>query len=438
MEDAPRNTSHDEDILPRPDTDQQENDTYMSLWRRFGLKRLDSGSRLRDAEKDEDEDEEEDDETPSSSTRTESYQNDKWIQKRFLRLRKKIRPFLPMLEPVEVSPNSRPANFTSAAIEVHSDTTEQAEEAEVIYDMYHQDQAKKEPVLVEIEQTQTTKDPESIQEILKRRTLNNEFVQNNNEPIAVIEASSKTNISRVQGESQKNSVHKDSTIDKYFEKRKQKKLINKMQEREHKELQKEQARLRDELEAKITQSEKQHIALKTSIEQESLKSKHQVETAIDSKYNNEKNRQVPLQYPEKIKVVEQTIPPQHDIRESMISESRKEIDRLAQFENMIKQVEASKNTKITNEFAFERRHEVMDEPQNTPNTKFVPLSLNDRKKMEASLKSIQHEHTIKSSSSLRRVVNEIKESPESKHAISSGALGAIVGVLIFLAIYAIN
>ena len=122
----------------------------------------------------------------------------------------------------------------------------------------------------------------------------------------------------------------------------------------------------------------------------------------------------------------------------MISESRKEIDRLAQFENMIKQVEASKNTKITNEFAFERRHEVMDEPQNTPNTKFVPLSLNDRKKMEASLKSIQHEHTIKSSSSLRRVVNEIKESPESKHAISSGALGAIVGVLIFLAIYAIN
>ena len=97
MEDAPRNNDNEEGILPQPDIEQSASDSYSRIWRRLRMRKTDyliSG-------KESDEDDEDDDEDEISRGYEDSSENVKRYQKRFLRLRKKIRPFLPTLETVQ-------------------------------------------------------------------------------------------------------------------------------------------------------------------------------------------------------------------------------------------------------------------------------------------------------------------------------------------------
>ena len=71
------------------------------------------------------------------------------------------------------------------------------------------------------------------------------------------------------------------------------------------------------------------------------------------------------------------------------------------------------------------------------NTKFIPLSEIERKNMELSIGKSQSEQYNKSKTTLARTISEIQKSGVSSHAASAGALGAIVGALIFLAIHSL-
>ena len=72
------------------------------------------------------------------------------------------------------------------------------------------------------------------------------------------------------------------------------------------------------------------------------------------------------------------------------------------------------------------------------NTKFIPLSVKERHDIESSIGKSQSELNNKGKTDLARAVHDIQKSNASSHAVSAGALGAIVGALIFLAIHTLN
>jgi len=101
MEDAPRNNDNDEGILPHPDIESSDDDAYSRIWRRLRLRKPDYLMNGQESDNEEEDDDEDDDDDETSNGNKDSTENVKIYQKRFLRLRKKIRPFLPVLETVQ-------------------------------------------------------------------------------------------------------------------------------------------------------------------------------------------------------------------------------------------------------------------------------------------------------------------------------------------------
>lgn len=446
MEDAPRNQREDEEILPRPIAESSdESYRYKNLWRRFGLGRLNTeDNKIEISSSDDDEDEDEDDEEnavrrQSTSERIPAKDSaENWAYSRFIRIRRKIKPLLPQLETVVNSED------------IVQDTQLEATEP-ITSGNYQEDQAKLDAAVESTESTMQATDtinertettsspePESIEEILRRRNMNNEFIQRNtySQDGQTEQLSQEKAIIKPASEQ---IMHKPTTtFDRYLEKKKQKKMINKITDKELHDIKEDQKKLRDELESKIIESEKQHIILKQSIEQEAKNAINREKPGVSSTKNNIKNEKIqsvtPLNKLEKpfVKISEQ------EYKQQLINESRNEIKRLSEFQNTIEHVESLKDTKITSEKAFERRHEVMDEPRKAMNTNFVPLAMNERIEMEKSLKRMQDEQKKHQRITMPRIVREIKDSPESKHAMKSGIFGAVVGVALFIIIYALS
>ena len=280
-----------------------------------------------------------------------------------------------------------------------------------------------------------SKDPESVLAILRRSTMNNEFIHTIDANAVRPNAVQETNSSPQYIQEAKISPKAPSFSDKYFEKKEQKKHIKKIHDKEIKVQNRKQEELRKDLESKIVESEKQHYILKKSIERETPTQSTQIESIKESKIHNVKNEVEPKLGSEKKINVTEAHKQEKDMREALIMESRKEIDRLSSFDKTLKKVNELKKSTITNEFAFERRHEVKDEPGSGVNTKFIPLSEIERKNMELSIGKSQSELNNKGKTTLTRAVREMQKSGASSHAASAGALGAIVGALIFLAIH---
>ena len=440
MEDAPRNNDNEEGILPQPDIESSDDDAYSRIWRRLRLRKPDYLMNGQESDNEEEDDDEEDDEDETSNGNKDSTENVKIYQKRFLRLRKKIRPFLPVLETVQ-----RDAPAKEPSLEAEAPNILEANIDEQIIDIKApndneliEPKKEKEVTAVEkVEDTVASKDPESVLAILRRSTMNNDFIQtidaNAVKPNAIPESNTRPQFAQES----KIAPKRSSFSDKYFEKKDQKKQIKKIYDQEVKVQNKRQEELRKDLESKIVESEKQHYILKKSIERETPTSNKQVEVIKESKKHNVKKEvESKLSTEKKIKVPESRQQEQA-MREALILESRKEIDRIASFDKTVAKVNELKKSTITNEFAFERRHEVKDEPGSIVNTKFIPLSEIERKNMELSIGKSQSEQYNKSKTTLARTISEIQKSGVSSHAASAGALGAIVGALIFLAIHSL-
>jgi hypothetical protein len=229
-----------------------------------------------------------------------------------------------------------------------------------------------------------------------------------------------------------------SSIESYLDQRKKQKKLNTLVSKETKALKTNQDKLRKELEEKIIQSEKQHVLLKQSLEQEAIIFQQQIEVQEKSINNNKKN-ELKINHKDdkelaraKIKSVDV------DPRQKMIHESRQEIERIAQFQNTVKGLESLNDTKIKSEFAFERRHEVKDEPGSPMNTKFIPLAHKDRQAMEDSIKQLKHEQKKLHKLSGPRFIKDLRTSTDSVELLRSGAFGVIVGIVIFIIFYALR
>ena len=430
MEDAPRNNDNEEGILPQPDIEQSASDSYSRIWRRLRMRKTDyliSG-------KESDEDDEDDDEDDISRGYEDSSENVKRYQKRFLRLRKKIRPFLPTLETVQ---SDAPVKEPSSILETPNIHEVNIDEQIIDIEAPNDNDKKETDTFTEgkVEDKVASKDPESVLAILRRSTMNNEFIHTIDANAVRANAVQETNSSPQYIQEAKISPKAPSFSDKYFEKKEQKKHIKKMHDKEIKVQNRKQEELRKDLESKIVESEKQHYILKKSIERETPTQSTQIESIKESKIHNVKNEVEPKLGSEKKINVTEAHKQEKDMREALIMESRKEIDRLSSFDKTLKKVNELKKSTITNEFAFERRHEVKDEPGSGVNTKFIPLSEIERKNMELSIGKSQSELNNKGKTTLTRAVREMQKSGASSHAASAGALGAIVGALIFLAIH---
>ena len=433
MEDAPRNNDNEEGILPQPDIEQSTSDSYSRIWRRLRMRKTDYLISGKESDEDDDED---DDEDEISRGYEDSSENVKRYQKRFLRLRKKIRPFLPTLETVQSdAPVKEPSSIleTPNIHEVNID--EQIIDIEAPNDNDKTETEKDTFTEGKVEDKVASKDPESVLAILRRSTMNNEFIHTIDANAVRANAVQETNSSPQYIQEAKISPKAPSFSDKYFEKKEQKKHIKKMHDKEIKVQNRKQEELRKDLESKIVESEKQHYILKKSIERETPTQSTQIESIKESKIHNVKNEVEPKLGSEKKINVTEAHKQEKDMREALIMESRKEIDRLSSFDKTLKKVNELKKSTITNEFAFERRHEVKDEPGSGVNTKFIPLSEIERKNMELSIGKSQSELNNKGKTTLTRAVREMQKSGASSHAASAGALGAIVGALIFLAIH---
>ena len=429
MEDAPRNNDNEEGILPQPDIEQSASDSYSRIWRRLRMRKTDYLISGKESDEDDDEDE-------ISRGYEDSSENVKRYQKRFLRLRKKIRPFLPTLETVQSdAPVKEPSSIleTPNIHEVNID--EQIIDIEAPNDNDKTETEKDTFTEGKVEDKVASKDPESVLAILRRSTMNNEFIHTIDANAVRPNAVQETNSSPQYIQEAKISPKAPSFSDKYFEKKEQKKHIKKMHDKEIKVQNRKQEELRKDLESKIVESEKQHYILKKSIERETPTQSTQIESIKESKIHNVKNEVEPKLGSEKKINVTEAHKQEKDMREALIMESRKEIDRLSSFDKTLKKVNELKKSTITNEFAFERRHEVKDEPGSGVNTKFIPLSEIERKNMELSIGKSQSELNNKGKTTLTRAVREMQKSGASSHAASAGALGAIVGALIFLAIH---
>ena len=429
MEDAPRNNDNEEGILPQPDIEQSASDSYSRIWRRLRMRKTDYLISGKESDEDDDEDE-------ISRGYEDSSENVKRYQKRFLRLRKKIRPFLPTLETVQSdAPVKEPSSIleTPNILEVNID--EQIIDVEAHNDNDKTETEKDTFTEGKVEDKVASKDPESVLAILRRSTMNNEFIHTIDANAVRANAVQETNSSPQYIQEAKISPKAPSFSDKYFEKKEQKKHIKKMHDKEIKVQNRKQEELRKDLESKIVESEKQHYILKKSIERETPTQSTQIESIKESKIHNVKNEVEPKLGSEKKINVTEAHKQEKDMREALIMESRKEIDRLSSFDKTLKKVNELKKSTITNEFAFERRHEVKDEPGSGVNTKFIPLSEIERKNMELSIGKSQSELNNKGKTTLTRAVREMQKSGASSHAASAGALGAIVGALIFLAIH---
>ena len=433
MEDAPRNNDNEEGILPQPDIEQSTSDSYSRIWRRLRMRKTDYLISGKESDEDDDED---DDEDEISRGYEDSSENVKRYQKRFLRLRKKIRPFLPTLETVQSdAPVKEPSSIleTPNIHEVNID--EQIIDIEAPNDNDKTETEKDTFTEGKVEDKVASKDPESVLAILRRSTMNNEFIHTIDANAVRANAVQETNSSPQYIQEAKISPKAPSFSDKYFEKKEQKKHIKKIHDKEIKVQNRKQEELRKDLESKIVESEKQHYILKKSIERETPTQSTQIESIKESKIHNVKNEVEPKLGSEKKINVTEAHKQEQDMREALIMESRKEIDRLSSFDKTLKKVNELKKSTITNEFAFERRHEVKDEPGSGVNTKFIPLSEIERKNMELSIGKSQSELNNKGKTTLTRAVREMQKSGASSHAASAGALGAIVGALIFLAIH---
>ena len=433
MEDAPRNNDNEEGILPQPDIEQSTSDSYSRIWRRLRMRKTDYLISGKESDEDDDED---DDEDEISRGYEDSSENVKRYQKRFLRLRKKIRPFLPTLETVQSdAPVKEPSSIleTPNIHEVNID--EQIIDIEAPNDNDKTETEKDTFTEGKVEDKVASKDPESVLAILRRSTMNNEFIHTIDANAVRANAVQETNSSPQYIQEAKISPKAPSFSDKYFEKKEQKKHIKKIHDKEIKVQNRKQEELRKDLESKIVESEKQHYILKKSIERETPTQSTQIESIKESKIHNVKNEVEPKLGSEKKINVTEAHKQEKDMREALIMESRKEIDRLSSFDKTLKKVNELKKSTITNEFAFERRHEVKDEPGSGVNTKFIPLSEIERKNMELSIGKSQSELNNKGKTTLTRAVREMQKSGASSHAASAGALGAIVGALIFLAIH---
>ena len=433
MEDAPRNNDNEEGILPQPDIEQSASDSYSRIWRRLRMRKTDYLISGKESDEDDDED---DDEDEISRGYEDSSENVKRYQKRFLRLRKKIRPFLPTLETVQSdAPVKEPSSIleTPNIHEVNID--EQIIDIEAPNDNDKTETEKDTFTEGKVEDKVASKDPESVLAILRRSTMNNEFIHTIDANAVRANAVQETNSSPQYIQEAKISPKAPSISDKYFEKKEQKKHIKKIHDKEIKVQNRKQEELRKDLESKIVESEKQHYILKKSIERETPTQSTQIESIKESKIHNVKNEVEPKLGSEKKINVTEAHKQEKDMREALIMESRKEIDRLSSFDKTLKKVNELKKSTITNEFAFERRHEVKDEPGSGVNTKFIPLSEIERKNMELSIGKSQSELNNKGKTTLTRAVREMQKSGASSHAASAGALGAIVGALIFLAIH---
>ena len=430
MEDAPRNNDNEEGILPQPDIEQSASDSYSRIWRRLRMRKTDyliTG-------KESDEDDEDDDEDDISRGYEDSSENVKRYQKRFLRLRKKIRPFLPTLETVQ---SDAPVKEPSSILETPNILEVNIDEQIIDIEAPNDNDKKETDTFTEgkVEDKVASKDPESVLAILRRSTMNNEFIHTIDANAVRANAVQETNSSPQYIQEAKISPKAPSFSDKYFEKKEQKKHIKKIHDKEIKVQNRKQEELRKDLESKIVESEKQHYILKKSIERETPTQSTQIESIKESKIHNVKNEVEPKLGSEKKINVTEAHKQEKDMREALIMESRKEIDRLSSFDKTLKKVNELKKSTITNEFAFERRHEVKDEPGSGVNTKFIPLSEIERKNMELSIGKSQSELNNKGKTTLTRAVREMQKSGASSHAASAGALGAIVGALIFLAIH---
>ena len=431
MEDAPRNNDNEEGILPQPDIEQSTSDSYSRIWRRLRMRKTDYLISGKESDEDDDED---DDEDEISRGYEDSSENVKRYQKRFLRLRKKIRPFLPTLETVQ---SDAPVKEPSSILETPNILEVNIDEQIIDIEAPNDNDKKETDTFTEgkVEDKVASKDPESVLAILRRSTMNNEFIHTIDANAVRANAVQETNSSPQYIQEAKISPKAPSFSDKYFEKKEQKKHIKKMHDKEIKVQNRKQEELRKDLESKIVESEKQHYILKKSIERETPTQSTQIESIKESKIHNVKNEVEPKLGSEKKINVTEAHKQEKDMREALIMESRKEIDRLSSFDKTLKKVNELKKSTITNEFAFERRHEVKDEPGSGVNTKFIPLSEIERKNMELSIGKSQSELNNKGKTTLTRAVREMQKSGASSHAASAGALGAIVGALIFLAIH---
>ena len=431
MEDAPRNNDNEEGILPQPDIEQSASDSYSRIWRRLRMRKTDYLISGKESDEDDDED---DDEDEISRGYEDSSENVKRYQKRFLRLRKKIRPFLPTLETVQ---SDAPVKEPSSILETPNILEVNIDEQIIDIEAPNDNDKKETDTFTEgkVEDKVASKDPESVLAILRRSTMNNEFIHTIDANAVRPNAVQETNSSPQYIQEAKISPKAPSFSDKYFEKKEQKKHIKKMHDKEIKVQNRKQEELRKDLESKIVESEKQHYILKKSIERETPTQSTQIESIKESKIHNVKNEVEPKLGSEKKINVTEAHKQEKDMREALIMESRKEIDRLSSFDKTLKKVNELKKSTITNEFAFERRHEVKDEPGSGVNTKFIPLSEIERKNMELSIGKSQSELNNKGKTTLTRAVREMQKSGASSHAASAGALGAIVGALIFLAIH---
>lgn len=475
MEDSPRLNGED-NIDKDKERDDDASKTrspqdFLARWRRFTARDSELQSGISDyetpkvPEESNEKDEEDDDEEEDDDTDTEHLS--KSIKKRMRRLRRHLKPFLPQTkelkedtedaEPSDVEVVENRSFQQTASEKVESSKTDLANDLEFPAIIDVADRPIELPKINELEEEETpTKfedmpseqalsveaipETESIEDILQRRDREMELQRLAPDNATLydtrVSAIDVTPQSSEPEVTQRNVpigglLAVDLMNYRIAKKRDHKNKV--LNERQHDQLKKDQKQESDAINARIMQSEIQQNKQNTSLEESKKEIEKQIRVEANKVIYN--RNEVPkeslrVNNPEHISVVaaELAKPPaeaKHDKSPKVSSD----------FENTLQRVQEAERGKISSEFQFERRHEVMDEPGGSKDH-----AANMVGPYEFDPVSQRQPNAVPGGSSKDYSVVGSKRSDESrqpvyKQAAITGFWGAVVGIIVFIIMY---
>ncbi|MDQ5886132.1 MAG: hypothetical protein QG628_529 [Patescibacteria group bacterium] len=492
MEDSPKINGEDntEKDIERDDdsTASRSPQDFLARWRRFtskdaelqsGMSSFDKPKELDDDSKEKKKnDNEDDEEEDDDDDETEHLSSP--IKSRMRRLRRHLKPFLPqtkelkegdtekselpLIEDIETTGvDSSPSGDTESlpgynpSAEIQSAEIFNDSEANITDKSNTQNpNVREESSTIEVQETSDSghnneliPETESIEDILIRREQEVEQAQQRNEILRattgdVISASLPLNSEEVKATSPAPEVVQHNApiggllaVDllnyRIAKKRDQK---NKVQnERQHNQLRSDQKRDAEAATRRIDTLELQQNRQQSVIERSVKEPSHQIRpTSNEVIYNRNAQMKevVDTKKPEHISVapVEAAKP-----NLETIGNSDRSPQTATTFENTLQRVHEAEKGKISSEFQFERRHEVMDEPggsrDHAPNMtgpyEYDPASM---KQSSSTTKSSGQDYGVGGGKQ-----SDESRQPVYKQAAVTGFWGAVVGIIVFIIMY---
>lgn len=485
MEDSPRLNGEDNNDKENERDDSSKSRSpqdFLSRWRRFTAKDSELQSSFSVYEKPKEHEARQDDDEKTEDEDEDGAEHlSKSVKKRMRRLRRHLGPFLPQKKELKEDPavllelpvpdeteEAREEPLSQFVVEnltpdrqtdfdlpqgIAEDSAPSSVERSIRESAQNAEEEGSNPKSSEISSDGPPKhvlipETESIEDILQRREREVEQIQERNQALHATstdrsssEMSTAGNVDTAPTSAE--IVQHNAPIGGLLavdllnysvaKKRDQKNKI--LNEKQHEQLKKDQKRESDATKERINMLELQHNQRQKVLEKSSKDSIPQV-AAVTNEVIYNRNSQikeaVDTKKPEHISVTqEQVVKPN--------PETAKNGDRPPQtattFENTLQRVHEAEKGKISSEFQFERRHEVMDEPGGSRD--HAP---NMTSPHEYDPASIMQSRSTSKSSGQDYSVGGSKQSDESrqpvyKQAAVTGFWGAVVGIIVFIIMY---